>query len=73
MASGSFWACCTEGDDTMHPCYAHMQNEHELQHTPAYAGVPMHLLKMFTHALAQVHMMNSATLGQGQRFDSAAL
>jgi hypothetical protein len=56
---------CTEGNDTMHPCYAHIHNEHELQHTPGYAGIPMPLLKMFTHALAQAYMMNSAHPGLG--------
>ena len=49
----------------MHPCHAHMHNEHELQHTPGYAGIPMPLLKMSTHVLAQTYMMNNAHPGPG--------
>ena len=38
---------------TMHTCHAYMHNEHALQHTPGYAGIPMPLLKLSIHALAQ--------------------
>ena len=54
---------CTGDNDTMHPCHAHMHNEHELQHTPAYAGIPMPLLKYAHTYTGTTYIMNSAHPG----------
>ena len=49
----------------MHPCHADMHNEHALQHTPGYAGIPMPLLKNVHTCIGTTYMMNNAHPGPG--------
>ena len=64
MASEPFWRC-TGDNDTMHPCNAYMHNEHELEHTPGYAGIPMPPSEIVHTCIGTTYKMNIAHPGLG--------